>query len=220
MHDARFFESTRGKIVAALRRRHAASAVDLAREFGVSPNAIRQQLLLLERDGFVVERAVKRGATKPTLEYSLTPRADELFPQRYDRMLNAVLRELRETYGDDAVQAILDKVGERAASRMVSRLRSEDAAGRVEEIAELLRENGVETEVVERDGAVELREHNCPYANTVTEHPEVCSMIRHVLRKATNEGEGDGSNGSVLQLESLATGGGACRFEIPHLSGG
>jgi hypothetical protein len=35
MQDSRFFETTRGKIVRSLRRRHSASAVDLAEEFGV-----------------------------------------------------------------------------------------------------------------------------------------------------------------------------------------
>ena len=80
MQDERFFHSTRGKIVMALRRRHSASAVDLAGEFGLSTNAVRQQLLTLERDGYVAERSVRRGPTKPTLEYSLTESAESLFP--------------------------------------------------------------------------------------------------------------------------------------------
>ena len=79
MQDARFFQSTRGRIVTELRRRGAASAVDLAGQFGLSANAVRQQLVCLERDGFVAERSVKRGPTKPTLEYSLTPAAETLF---------------------------------------------------------------------------------------------------------------------------------------------
>ena len=55
MHADRFFASTRGKIVTELRRRGSASAADLARVFGLSPNAVRQQLVVLERDGLVAE---------------------------------------------------------------------------------------------------------------------------------------------------------------------
>ena len=99
MHD-RFFDSTRGKIVEALRSRHAASAFELAHDFGLSPNAIRQQLLILERDGLVIGKSVRRGKTKPTHEYSLTTQADRYFPQAYDRMLGAVLREVRLTQGE------------------------------------------------------------------------------------------------------------------------
>ena len=98
MHD-RFFESPRGKIVAALRERRSASAVDLAALCGVSPNAIRQQLLVLERDGLVRGRSVRRGKTKPTVAFELTLEAERFFPQRYDKMLNAVLREIREDGG-------------------------------------------------------------------------------------------------------------------------
>ncbi len=214
MQDARFFQSTRGKIVTALRRRHSASAVDLADEFGLSTNAVRQQLIALERDGYVMERSVRRGPTKPTLEYSLTANAETLFPQQYDRMLNAVLREVKENFGAGALDTVLGKLGDRASAKYRAKLSSPDTKGRVLELASLLRENGVEADVVVGSGgSIELREHNCPYAQTVSEHPEVCSIIHTVLR--------DGVDGDVLQIESIATGGDACRFEIttPAASG-
>jgi predicted ArsR family transcriptional regulator len=206
MQDARFFQSTRGKIVSALRRRHAASAVDLAAEFGLSTNAVRQQLLALERDGYVAERAVRRGRTKPTLEYSLTAGAEELFPQQYDRMLNAVLREVRETLGPEALSTVIDGIGKRAAARVRERVSAPDTKGRALEVVSYLREQGVEAEVIQIGGSVELREHNCPYAKTVSEHPEVCSIIHTVLRETVSP--------ESAQVESLATGGDACRFEI------
>jgi len=207
MQDARFFQSTRGKIVTALRRRHSASAVDLADEFGLSTNAVRQQLIALERDGYVTERSVRRGPTKPTLEYSLTADAEKLFPQQYDRMLNAVLREVKENFGAGALDTVLGKLGERAAAKYRAKMSSPDTKGRVLQLATLLRENGVEADVVlGPEGSIELREHNCPYAQTVAEHPEVCSIIHTVLR--------EGVEGDARQIESIATGGDACRFEI------
>src|SRR5947209_15585139 len=117
MHD-RFFESTRGKIVGALRERRSASAFDLAAQFGLSANAIRQQLVVLERDGLIAGRSVRRGRTKPTVEYSLTSAAGRYFPQRYDKMLNAVLREIRSAGGDDAVKAVFERIGKRSADRL------------------------------------------------------------------------------------------------------
>jgi predicted ArsR family transcriptional regulator len=207
MHDTRFFQTTRGKIVRALRRLHSASAVDLAEEFDLSPNAVRQQLLSLERDGFVVERSVRRGPTKPTLEFSLTPAAESLFPQRYDKMLNAVLREVRESYGQDGLENVLAKLSDRAAETYRKKLSAPDAKGRAMELAELLRASGVEADVVVNEaGGVELREHNCPYGQTVGEHPEVCSIIHTVLRETVSS--------DIKQIESIATGGDACRFEI------
>jgi len=211
MHDARFFQTTRGKIVTALRRRRSASAVDLAAEFGLSANAVRQQLVTLERDGYVAERSVRLGPTKPTLEYSLTDGAEALFPQRYDRMLGAVLREVKSSFGNGALETVIAKIGTREAEKVRSKLTAPDSKGRAIELAALLQKSGVEADVVETaSGTIELREHNCPYAKTVGEHPEVCSIIHTVLHDTVSP--------QAKQVESLATGGSACRFEIAAAS--
>ncbi len=188
MQDARFFQWTRGRIVSALRRRHTASAVDLAGEFGLSTNAVRQQLLTLERDGYVAERSVRRGPTKPTLEYSLTQSAETLFPQQYDRMLTAVLREVKSSLGEGALDTVMGKLGKRATAKLRQRIGAPDVKGRAEELA------------------LALREHNCPYSQSIAEHPELCSIIHTVLHETVSD--------SSKQVESIATGGSACRFEI------
>ena len=206
MQADRFFQTTRGKIVAELRRRHSASAVDLAQSFGLSPNAIRQQLVVLERDGLVVERSVRRGPTKPTFEFSLTKDAEKLFPQQYDRMLGAVLREVREQSGPQAVTKIFEGIAKRAAD--VSQAGNADASteGKLAALTGHLQRNGVAAEYSLIDGGFALREHNCPYASVVSEHPEVCSVIHTVLDRTVG--------GTHVQTESLATGGAECRFEI------
>jgi predicted ArsR family transcriptional regulator len=205
MHD-RFFDSTRGKIVGALRSRGAASAFDLAAEFALSPNAIRQQLVILERDGLVAGKSVRRGKTKPTHEYSLTPQADRYFPQAYDRMLGAVLREVRLSGGDAGVAQIFDGIAKRAVGKMAPGLEGKSTLERLEAIADNIRRSGVAVEVEEHDGTIVLREHNCPYANVVSEHPECCTVIHTMLDEVISP--------EVKQTESLATGGAECRFEV------
>src|SRR6202011_3429242 len=162
MHD-RFFESARGKIVAALRERRSASAFDLATQFGLSPNAIRQQLVVLERDGLIAGRSVRRGKTKPTVEYSLTPDADRYFPQRYDKMLNAVLREIRAAGGDDAVKAVFDKIGQRSVERMKPALVDLTTESRLAAVVSVLQASGV-TADLQRTGpeTMVIHEHSCP----------------------------------------------------------
>jgi predicted ArsR family transcriptional regulator len=206
MHGDRFFDSARGKIVAALRGRQGASAYDLAREFGISANAIRQQFVLLERDGLVAGYSVRRGKTKPTVEYRLTPAAEKYFPQHYDRMLNAVLREVRATGGDGAVQAIFSSMSRRQSERLNARIGERPVADRVAALTKLLRRSGVEAEAEPSAGGFTIREHNCPYAKSVGEHPEICSVIHSVMQEVVAP--------HVEQTASLATGGTECRFEI------
>ncbi|GAC1659642.1 MAG: hypothetical protein NVS9B12_13280 [Vulcanimicrobiaceae bacterium] len=206
MQSDRFFQSTRGKIVTELRARRTASAVDLARTFGLSPNAVRQQLVVLERDGLVEERSVRRGPTKPTYEFSLTPAAEKLFPQQYDKMLGAVLREVREQSGAEGVTKIFAGIAKRLSEHTSARVITPTQEGRLAALTSHLRDNGVQAEYNLIDGGFELREHNCPYSNVVSEHPEVCSVIHNVLD--------DVVGGGHRQTESIATGGKACRFEI------
>jgi predicted ArsR family transcriptional regulator len=206
MHD-RFFDTTRGKIVGALRERHSASAFDLAGQFGLSPNAIRQQLVVLERDGLIAGRSVRRGKTKPTVEYSLTAEADRYFPQRYDKMLNAVLREIRSSGGDAAVKAVFDKIGQRSADRLSSANPDGPAEERLGNLVSALKASGVNAELRRTEhGTLMLHEHTCPYAAVVAEHPEACGAIHTILESV--------APGKAHQVESLATGGTQCRFEI------
>jgi predicted ArsR family transcriptional regulator len=203
MHD-RFFDSTRGKIVGALRERRSASAYDLAQAFDLSPNAIRQQLVVLERDGLVVGKSVRRGRTKPTVEYSLTPEAERYFPQRYDKMLNAVLREIRDAGGDEAVKAVFERIGRRSAERLAPNVVDLTTEERVERVASALKAGGVAADVQKTEnGTLVLHEHNCPYAAVVAEHPEACTAIHTILESVVP--------GKAQHVESLATGGDECR---------
>lgn len=206
MHVDRFFQTTRGKIVAELRRSGSASAADLAHGFGLSPNAVRQQIVLLERDGLVVERPVRRGPTKPTLEFSLTPEADKLFPQGYDRMLAAVLREVRDQFGTPAVEQVFDGIARRAIDRARNSVTAAEPEARVAQLTEMLRENGVVAEYSLIDGGFALHEHTCPYSTVSKEHPEMCQVIHHVIDETLG--------GEHTQTESLASGGKECRFEL------
>jgi predicted ArsR family transcriptional regulator len=206
MQPDRFFQTTRGKIVAELRERGSASAAELAALFGLSPNAVRQQLVVLERDGLVEEHAVRRGPTKPTLQFSLTPSAETLFPQQYDKMLAAVLREVKAQFGPPAVEAIFAQIAQRAVEKTKTKVTAESAEGRVAQLTQVLRDQGVVAEYSLVDGGFLLQEHTCPYSGVVKEHPEVCAVIHQVIDETIG--------GEHEQLESLASGGKSCTFQL------
>jgi len=212
MHADRFFQSTRGRIVSELRRRGSASATDLARSFGLSPNAVRQQLMVLERDGLVAEASVRRGPTKPTYEFSLTASAEKLFPQAYDKMLTAVLRELRSQFGTAAVERVFDGISKRTAEKARQAVTSDVPEQRVAQLTEMLQKSGVVAEYSLIDGGFALHEHNCPYSEAAKEHPEVCQVIHHVIDETIG--------GKHEQTESLAHGGKECRFELHPVENG
>jgi len=76
--DKRFFESTRGQII-RLMRGTTKSVNELAEELELTDNAVRAQLLSLERDGLIHQSGIQRGTRKPHFAYELTSEAEKLF---------------------------------------------------------------------------------------------------------------------------------------------
>src|SRR5688500_3314575 len=101
----RFYESTRGRVLSLLRRED--RTVDaLAREIGVTDNAVRAHLAGLERDGLVAPRGVRRGVGKPAVLYGLTEHAEGLFPKAHGTVLRQLLDVLVERTDPENVEAM------------------------------------------------------------------------------------------------------------------
>ncbi len=205
--EERFFQSTRGKIVESLGRTGGATAREIAAELGLTPNAVRQQLSTLVMEGLVQTRPTRRGPTKPTLLYHLTQKAERLFPQRTDQLLHLVLSQIADDDGDERINDLFRSIGKRSAEKFRSRLEGKDYAGKVHELAAILREQGVIADVEQRaDGKLVLREHNCPFAGSVRNHPEVCTLIHTVMDELLP--------GEQNHTTSFAKGDDVCTFEL------
>ncbi|HZL72564.1 MAG TPA: ArsR family transcriptional regulator, partial [Planctomycetota bacterium] len=96
---ADYTEAERPRTLDLLKIRGPANIPGLAKLLGVNPNAVRQQLEALHREGLVDVKTARRGVGRPTQMWSLTPKAEALFPQAYGTMAVDLLRRLREIDG-------------------------------------------------------------------------------------------------------------------------
>jgi predicted ArsR family transcriptional regulator len=186
--DQRFLSSTRGQVVTLLSRA-AQTVEELAAALGVTDNAVRSHLSVLERDGLVRQHGVRRSGGKPAYVYDVTPVAEQLFPKAYGPVLDLVLDVLGERLPADAVAELLREV----ASRLVAQSgaaahRGRSAGVRIERAVAVLEELGANVEVEDersKNGKVRLRAYGCPLASAVPRHPEVCRMLESVLTEVT-----------------------------------
>ena len=175
--NRRFLESSRGQI-ASLLRRGSRTVEELARELGLTDNAVRNHLSLLERDGVIVQSGVRRGAGagKPATLYALHPSAESYFSRAYQPVLAVLLDVLVDELSTEQAAEILDKVG-----RRLSRSAGGPAAGtlpeRAETAAAALRALGGDVDVVAEGDALMLRGAGCPLSSTVTSRPETCRAV-------------------------------------------
>jgi predicted ArsR family transcriptional regulator len=179
--DRRFLESTRGRIVALLRR-SGRTVEELARALGLTDNGVRAHLATLERDGIVRQRgSVRRGTGggKPAYVYELAPEAEDLFPKAYAPVLLRLLDVLSERLGPVESEELLRVVGRGLVEGEAAA--SDGARARLEGAVEVLNELGGLAELEEREGDVVIRGYSCPLAAVTPDHPEVCRMIEALI---------------------------------------
>ena len=88
-------QTTRQEILDHLQKHGRATVKELGQLLGLTSTGIRQHLTVLERDGLVLAREERGRVGRPTLVYSLTDKAESLFPRGYDELANPLLEELR-----------------------------------------------------------------------------------------------------------------------------
>lgn len=178
----RFLDTTRGQIVALLRR--SAHTVDeLARSLGLTANAIRAHLSTLERDGLVRQEGVRRGpgAGKPATLYEIHPAAEPLFSSAYAPVLGALLDELVAQLPAERSDALMEAVGRRLAAEL-GRPPAGDVEARVRAGAALLDSLGGETRTEREANAMVIRGcGGCPLSATVARRPEMCRAVEALL---------------------------------------
>jgi predicted ArsR family transcriptional regulator len=179
--DKRFFDTTRGRIVALLRR--ASRTVDeLAVKLGVSDNAVRAHIAALEASGVVRQRGVRPvgpAGGKPAYAYEVAPDAERLFTKAYIPVLTELVKVLEERMTPADLEVLLRDVGRRLATSSTPPTGS--IRSRAEAAATVLTELGGIVDVEESDGAIVLRGYSCPLADAVRAHPATCHATESLV---------------------------------------
>lgn len=171
----RFLTSTRGRLIALLRR-GTRTVDDLASELNLTDNAVRAQLAALERDGIVRQSGVRRdgGVGKPAYAYELTANAEQFFPKPYAQALNEILDALDERIPPEEVKQLLSRAGARLARKYPSG--RGDIRTRLEAAVDALNQLGGLAELEAADSSFSIRGYSCPLAALVPSHPDACHL--------------------------------------------
>lgn len=184
-----------------LKNRGVATIAQLAGVLQLTGEAVRQQLLQLQREGWVsndVPKGDRHRTGRPASVFRLTPAGDHLFPKAYDELASNLLAFA----GDDPLQRLTDaKVNAAEPS-----LRELSLAAKVDALKSLY-SNGDPYMSVEttRDG-YRLVERNCPYYNVAIENASICTVSIDVLSRLLGV--------RVEREETFQNGDGRCAFRV------
>lgn len=169
-------DATRSEILTLLRR-GSATVDDLARDLGLTDNAVRFHIAAFEEEGTVERQGLRRGtgAGQPAVVYGLTIAAEEAFSRAYAPVLAACMLELRESMPTSQLLLFLKRVGRRIAAATGSP--AGPLAKRVASASRLLNDLGGLTTVERRGTAYRIVGTACPLASVVKKENCVCAAV-------------------------------------------
>ena len=193
-----------------LKKHGTATISRLAEDLGLTGEAVRQQLLQLQREGWV-EPAVRRGSTpartgRPATSYRLTEAGDHLFPKHYDALAVAVIDAVAEELGTAAALRVLERVSNDRVNAVEPSLRDLGLRDRVAALKNWYLSDDPFMDVEEAGEDLLLVERNCPFLNTAMRRPALCSVSVNALTRLTGH--------RVHREEKFQNGDGRCVFRI------
>lgn len=194
----------------ALKQQGPATISHLADELQLTGEAVRQQLLQLQREGWVeakVNRSQERGRTgRPATSYKLTDAGDHLFPKNYDRLNVDVLDAVAEELGEGAVKKVLRRVSDERVAATEPATRDLSLEKRVDVLRGLYFESDPYMDTEPAEDGFRLIERNCPYFNTAMRRPALCSISVNTLARLLGV--------RVEREETFQGGAGRCVFHV------
>lgn len=203
-------QTTRQQILEHLQRHGRATVKELGQLLRLTSTGIRQHLTVLERDGLVLTSEERGRVGRPTLVYTLTEKAETLFPKGYDELAIALLEEIRAEEGSERLYQLLHRVAQRLAESFWERVQGKSLAQRVEETALILQEQGCLVDWEQRDSEFLLHEFTCPLSKMAKQDSSVCTLHLELVRLLTGA--------DTRLVRSLLRGERACTYRIRPLA--
>ena len=200
---------SRRAILVALKQRGAATIAQLADWLDLTGEAVRQQLLQLQRDGWVeskIERADRVKTGRPATTYRLSEAGDHLFPKHYDNLTVNMIDAISQDFGPETVRKVLGRMTDDRVAMFEPQLRGMSLQEKIAALKNWYLEDDPYMETEAANGQYRLVERNCPFLNTALRRPSLCSISVNALTRILGY--------RVIREEKFQNGDGRCIFRV------
>lgn len=201
-------KSSRSQIIDFLKKAEWLTVSELSQKVGITPMAIRQHLLSLEKQGIIRYAVKKTGIGRPVFLYRLTARADSIFPKSYGKFINDMLQGIESLDGKKKVDKIFKFRKDKMLSEKLGVINEFSTLHeKVATLAEILNQDGYMVELDELDDGFSMKQFNCPIAEVSANYSGVCKYELELYRDLLGT--------SVKRLQCQADGNASCTYHIP-----
>jgi predicted ArsR family transcriptional regulator len=204
--------SLRRELLLRLRLDGPSSPDQLAEHLGASRTGVLQQLRALEAANLVTRQTVRHGVGRPRHLYDVTPEAQDLFPTNYDALAAGLLAAIEAVGGDDLLDQVFAarrrQLGARVRERMAESVGLDATlVDRVRELAVIQADHGYLADtVLDADGTIRLREHNCAIYHIAEGSPAACQAELELFSEVLGA--------DVVREQHIASGDRCCQYRI------
>ena len=184
--DGGTLEGTRGRILEELAT-SPQTARDLAKKLGIQESAARGHLDRMEERGLVVPSFRREGVGRPRKRYLLTSQGQDLFPKKYELILDSVVDELLAREGEGFVSALFAESARRMAGTVAKELpRGGSPEQKAANLVMALNRLGFRCSVEKtQDGHLRIVRTNCIFRHSALAHPYLlCDVFDKNLTEA------------------------------------
>ena len=207
--DVNAVGNARQRVLLAIKNMPGASIARISENVGFTYEAVRQQIVALEREGWVraeYPRSETRTVGRPLASYRLTVAGEHLFPKQYDVLASTLISTATKSMGIDVLKSLLAAVTQEQVRRWRPVLEGLTLEQKLERLKDLYQKEDPFVAVEHNGDELRLIERNCPFLSTASEHPELCSISVATLRNLLGY--------HVYREERFQSGHGRCVFRI------
>ena len=179
-------QGTKGRIIEELALAPR-TARDLAEKLHIQESAARGHLDRLEQRGLVIPTFRRDGGGRPRKRYVLTPQGQELFPRRYELLLDSVMESLLQQEGEGYTSALFAEAARRMAQQIAAKVPAgRPTVDRAKALASALNELGFRCTVAQSPtGELTIVRTNCVFRHSALTHAYlVCDVFDKHLTEA------------------------------------
>ncbi len=199
--------TTRREILSLIKRRGPMTVQELSRSLEITPMGVRQHLAILERDGHVESKGIRRGQGRPSRVYTITVEGDKVFPRTYEQLAASLLEDVQALDGDAKVDALLEFRRKRQLEQYRARMTGREFGEKVAVLAQIRNEEGylAEHQQPDKDTFV-LIERNCPIRAVADTYRQTCACELALFTEALGA--------EVARTDHIVSGSPCCRYVI------
>jgi predicted ArsR family transcriptional regulator len=156
---------------------------ELAGTLGLTGNAVRSQIALLQREGIVDVKGEIKGSRRPAAVFGIHAGADVGSSQAYQSVLSQLVKVLSEGVPARQFETIMKRVGKGLAATVPQPLG--DARERIAGAVTVLKSLGARADMSEGNGMFFVTGNGCPISKAVSVDTRSCLVMESFLSALT-----------------------------------